>query len=65
MKKLPFALLFVLVIVYLCACGAAGPVVRAAITNPPEIVQSVSVPSPSFGGEMQIVSAPLSLNEDC
>lgn len=35
MKKLPFALLFVLVIAYLCACGAAGPAVQAAITNPP------------------------------
>ena len=65
MKKLPFALLFVLVIVYLCACGAAGPVVRAAITSPPEIAQSVSVQSPSFSGEMQIVSSSLLLNEDC
>ena len=65
MKKLPFALLFVLVIVYLCACGAAGPVVRAAITSPPEIAQSVSVQSPSFSGEMQIVSSSLWLNEDC
>ena len=65
MKKLPFALLFVLMIVYLCACGAAGPVVRAAITNPPEIAQSVSVQSPSLSGEMQIISASLWLNEDC
>lgn len=39
MKKLPFVLLFVLVIVYLCACGAAGPAVQAAITSPPEIVE--------------------------
>lgn len=35
MKKLPFIFLFALVVVYLCACGAAGPVVQAAITNPP------------------------------
>lgn len=61
MKKLPFALLFVLVIVYLCACGAAGPVVRAAITSPPEIAQSVSVQHPSFGGEIQNVSVPVSV----
>lgn len=40
MKKLPFVLLFVLVIVYLCACGAAGPAVQAAITSPPEITES-------------------------
>ena len=61
MKKLPFALLFVLMIVYLCACGAAGPVVRAAITNPPEIAQSVSVQYPSCGGDITNVSTPLSV----
>ena len=61
MKKLPFALLFVLMIVYLCACGAAGPVVRAAITNPPEIAQSVSVQYPSYGGGMTGVSASVSI----
>ena len=60
MKKLPFALLFVLVIVYLCACGAAGPVVRAAITNPPEIAQSVSVQSPYYDAGAQSVVAPVS-----
>lgn len=32
MKKLPFILLFALVLVYLCACGAAGPAARAAIS---------------------------------
>lgn len=64
MKKLPFALLFVLVIVYLCACGAAGPVVRAAITNPPAIAQSVSVQYPSYGGDITNVSAPLSILND-
>ena len=61
MKKLPFALLFVLMIVYLCACGAAGPVVRAAITNPPEIAQSVSVQYPSCGGDITNVSASVSI----
>ena len=61
MKKLPFALLFVLMIVYLCACGAAGPVVRSAITNPPEIAQSVSVQYPSYVGDITNVSTPLSV----
>lgn len=42
MKKLPFLILFVLVAVTLCVCGAAGPAVQAAITNPPEIAQSYS-----------------------
>lgn len=43
MKKLPFLILFVLVAVYLCVCGAAGPAVQAAITSPPEIAQSCTV----------------------
>ena len=47
MKKLPFALLFVLVIVYLCACGVAGPAVQAAITNPPVQAAGLSVNAPA------------------
>lgn len=50
MKKLPFALLFVLVVAYLCACGAAGPAVQAAITNPP-------------APEAAIISAPMAMEE--
>ena len=36
MKKLPYILLLILLAVYLCAAGAAGPAVQAAISNAPD-----------------------------